>query len=209
MSYAEWAIIHATMFGLDRPEDMKMLDLWIDVFRGAGHTPDELHAVTQWLALNAPPSRWEHLQAIQRRLAETRHNQARPRPEEDPHGTCADCGGAGLVSVPHPYPPPNGRWYTAAVLCHCPLGRWLEETQRSDEPKYQRMNYLEYSKIKPAWRDELRQHTEFLKASIQAEGLTKHLDKTLGTILRQAREVSRHGQATENGRHPDGNGCSL
>lgn len=74
---------------------------------------------------------------------------------------CELCGGAAMVSVPHPAFIEGGEWCfngtyqpTAAVLCSCGLGRKIAESQGGEVAANRMMTLAEYESHVPRdlWR---------------------------------------------------------
>ena len=172
--YVRWAESYAVRFGFG-PEDARMLASWFDVL-GNYDLPD-LDAATGLLARREYPS-WprDHLKALLAVLREvvaarlTAAADADRRRSGPDRGTCTLCRGTGRVTVPHPRAVSGGRWvplhiarggaswYTAAVLCRCPLGSWYAQhggMARKDGVQLAQLTLDAYERICPGWRDEL------------------------------------------------------
>ena len=169
--FGEWVKHHATVFGLHAEADVMTLLSWEPLFVAAGYTSGDLHAATDWLAVNAPPKfRTEHLGAIQSRIRDTRAvaYRAEMNAGGEDRGTCTLCGGTGRVVVPHVAGVRDGQWvpidaarggasyYTMAVLCRCALGAWVlahnEEHLRERVPGKRLVTLGEYEQRNPRWR---------------------------------------------------------
>ncbi len=177
--FTEWARHHATVFGILDEAGLAMLASWEPLFLAAGYLGPELHLATDWLAVNAPPRfRTDHLPALRQRLLDRRAvaYAAAQDAREDDRGTCVRCGGNGREVVPHPAGAVGGEWrplrafeggrplyYTLAVFCPCPLGRWaLERTRKhaADKLEARRLRTLtleEYQAANPRWQQQLWQ----------------------------------------------------
>lgn len=182
-----WAARHGQLFALTTDADARMLAEWAGLFARAGYAPAELTEATEWLATNAPPRfRTEHLPALLERLRDQR--QRRPPPAEDRWGTCADCHGSGLVSVPNPKAVALGRWGTLAVACGCPAGRRFREGRRAF------LTLADYQAARPGWRDELAAHQALLRAEAEAGPpgpLAAAFDAATAKLRRRLEELRR------------------
>ena len=174
-----------------------MLVSWQEIATHAHWTEEELHEATTWLAANNPPRyKGEHLASITARIRERRAVECRRHDAGDDRGTCATCSGSGLVSVPDPRSIVNGEWRpirtaasrssytTAAVLCHCPIGRIVGSRRQE---KYQTMTIARYEEINPNWRDQLRarQREQQARANLRPD---PEWEATMERLLGHVRE---------------------
>jgi hypothetical protein len=176
--FEQWAQRHAEIFGMTSEAELKSILAWRDLFDAAGYRSDELEAATRYLALRpaelaAGDERFGgkmlmHLAAVQRRIIDCRAliYRADVAEIEQTRGTCTLCSGSGRVIVPHRLAIEFGEWmpikvargglgatYYQAVLCTCPLGRWVGAHITKDEHRPSRLE--DYEKENPAWRWQL------------------------------------------------------
>lgn len=192
MTYGNWIDRHARAFGLDRDSDKEMLGEWASVFSSDGYTPDELDAATTAMLSNPPRFRNEHLLAIHRSVKASR----RPRQPiaEDYIGECVLCGNTAFVVVPHPAYVVNFEWipprYTAAVLCSCGLGRWMEPrlNDEAGEPgkRPKMLTLTEYVLRVGNWKELMQQKEHSDSMNQRVFERAKSIDKILGPIGRGA-----------------------
>ncbi len=213
MTYSEWAHHHGTIFGLTADSEMKMVLSWQSMFEADGVTVEDLFAVSNWMASNAPPTfRTQHLNAIQARLKNWRiermlaDKEAEIQAAETDLGICATCNNAGLAIVPHPRSMHAGQWighrYAFAVICDCIRGRSIlaidmlrqsQEDEKASEkrlkPKNVRRTTLEdYERSYPDWRAIVAARQKSDEARRTASEQAGTLDKELGQIIKRAKQ---------------------
>lgn len=187
-SWPEWVSHHRRLFAL-HPESTAMLAEWAGLFELAGWTPSELRAASDWLAMHAPPKKpSEHLQALQDCVRGKRFEAVRRLEQDDPRGTCRDCGGSGRVIVPHlrcAVAQPVS-WYTLAVACSCALGDWY----------LRHGGYLslgDYERVVPDWRERIAEHERWQEEQRRVSANTRVFDGVLGRI--KARQLAAGGES--------------
>ncbi|MFY7952808.1 MAG: hypothetical protein ACOVT5_09890, partial [Armatimonadaceae bacterium] len=101
--YMAWAADHCHKFGF-RDQDAQMVLAWRDVFQML-FTAEELRTATAKLlaSADAPKFASDHRGAIIRSVQNTRANAGRKANTSSlVSGACRDCGGCGIIVVPHP-----------------------------------------------------------------------------------------------------------
>jgi hypothetical protein len=155
--FSEWAKTHCVAFGFSGEHAATVL-AWGPKFVHL-FTPDELHAVTEYLTGREDVPRFaaDHRGLILSTARHLRQRAAeRPKAEGYAAGVCIECRGAGVVIVPHPgLDPETGRWRakllpphedpdgersatrTAAVCCVlCEKGRATREaSEQANRPQ--------------------------------------------------------------------------
>lgn len=203
IGFAAWAEKHCTVFGMFDPKHVQMVASWQPLFDAAGYASADLDEATQWLALHAPPKfPNEHLDAIRRRLMETRAVKRRGGQEDADRGDCGLCGGAGRVIVPHRGGVENGQWkpqagsarphhYTEAVACHCSRGRfgnWTAPDRTGRAKVVTMLTLAEYERINPLWRRQMAaRDREFAELGRLTE-MSPVIRAVLNRHLRQTRQ---------------------
>lgn len=177
---------HALLFGITDKTDMRTLASWESLFIAAGYLPAELDEASRHLAGNlaeilAGEGRYlgkmpAHLAAIQQRIRQRRAVTYSRQVEEfrEDRGTCTICQGGGTVpGLPHLGGIRDGQWvpmnvarggpayYTQAVTCSCPLGRWFNQHRPPDRAL---MSLEEYQAKNPRWQLQLWQRQRELLA---------------------------------------------
>ncbi len=195
MTWPEWSCWFADAFAARREEELNMLAVWVELFVSRSWTPDEVTAACRscFDRISRCRYRSEYLAVITEAVEGGRVSALRDacrRADADPRGVCCDCSNSGMMSgMPHPAPPPDQPWVTCAVLCHCPLGRWLQG--RQDERRL--MTYLEYTARVPDWHDRQEAYHRTLAARSRAQDVASALDKSLGSILTKAKAAAKRG----------------
>lgn len=197
--YDAWAARHARAFGMAQEADLATILSWEASFMAAGYTADELADATDYILAHTEAAFAEsdlkffgklvaHLGAIRRRITDRRAVVYRREADAHEHdrGTCTLCGGAGRVVVPHPSAVRDGdwvpvkvaraapSWYTLAVFCRCPLGRWVMDRLAKSVPEGKRFLTLdEYERRNPRWRVQLAARDRSLLADAALQGTGK------------------------------------
>lgn len=175
--FDRWAERHATVFGLT-DDEMHSLLAWENLFVACGYAAGDLASATDLIA--SQPSRIGaaagrgahpgkvalHLGAIHAACREVKAVAYRRQTDdhERDRGVCVTCGGTGQVVVPHLSGVVQGQWrpvkvargmatyYTQAVACVCPLGRWVN----GHKPAEKSLPSLEwYDGKNPSWKVQL------------------------------------------------------
>jgi hypothetical protein len=214
--WLKWVNHHSTLFAMRGDDDLRQLHAYRKVIEAAGWTYMELCDASEWLALHAPPHfRCDHLSVLRERIVETRALPIGGDPEliADPLGTCTTCGGSGRVIVPHPRGVADGYWlplkaaraaaayYTAAVLCHCPLGQHIGKQMdaaiadaildKKRRVPLRMMDLADYERINPDWRKHMEMQWNQHVAEAALQGPLSH---DLQTVLdRLAKQVPAAG----------------
>jgi hypothetical protein len=178
--YMAWAGDHCHKFGF-RDADAQMVLAWREVFEML-FTADELRRATGQLLASpdAPRFASDHRGAIIRAVENVRRNAGRKAVESSLVGGCIECGGNGIVVVPHPgmtedHPPrmrgmllpprgdPTGLTRTLGVCCVlCDVGtRTRATTEQQGRPL---MTISQYENLYPNWRDIKFQRQQVLDA---------------------------------------------
>ncbi len=187
--FERWVKHHATVFGMDRAEDLATFLSWRKLFLRVGYTEAELREATDWLALNDPPTwRVEHLKAIQARIRSRRIELREQKPADgsgESYPDCHICHGAAWVIVPDLRAVSGGEWngkHTCAVLCSCPYGH--KESLR--HKKFVPVRLSSYERRNPGWADQVERHrvesAAVAKESEAAQAVTAAADKRRGPI---------------------------
>jgi hypothetical protein len=200
VTWPDWTRWYAAAFSLRTEQDADMLTAWVELFTSRGWGADEVHAACRlhFDRLAGARYRTQHLEVVSeavqdaRRAADYERSRQLRAEQEDPRGVCCDCFGVGVVcGLPYPDDRKWERGCTCAAYCHCPLGRW--KAGQETEPKYRLPTYEQYTARVPDWRDKLRAKAQTQAAERAAQGISGHLDKTVGSILRnvQARQQTK------------------
>lgn len=203
-SYLAWSAKYAALVGW-RSDDVEMSKrflAWSDYFQAAGYTVAMLEMATPLVLAMTPAPQFakQHLDALRAQIENIRAVEYRREvalQEEDPRGRCVTCSNTGRVIVPHHMGVRSGEWvpmkvarggasfYTEAVLCPCPLGRWFGEHSRlarPGQPEQQMMTLATYEQVNPDWREHLEQRTQTLLARGRADG-KGDMDDSLRQLL--------------------------
>jgi hypothetical protein len=183
--YVEWLKQHATAFGVTDPAELTMMRSWQTVL--GPYDPRLLHQATdRLLACEYPSFIRDHLRALLALLCDltaAEVERVTGFASQGDRGSCGLCGGTGRVTVPHPRAVHGGEWvplkvarggaayYTCAVCCTCPLGRWYEEHSEGrsggGEPAAP-MALRDYERTNPLWREQLAEREQLLAAELAA-----------------------------------------
>lgn len=180
--YMAWAADHCHKFGF-RDQDASMVLAWRDAF-SLLFTADELRAATSRLlaSADAPKFASDHRAAVIRSIQAARTNAGRKANTSSlVSGACRDCGGCGIIVVPHPgttddHPPrikpvmpmpradPTGLTRTMGVCCvMCEAGgRTKAASEHHGRPL---ATISEYEHQYPNWRQVQAERMKVLNAS--------------------------------------------
>lgn len=212
-----WAADHCHKFGF-RDQDASMVLAWREAFSML-FTADELKAATGRLLASedAPRFASDHRGAIIRAVANARTNAGRKATTSSLVTGCIECGGNGIVVVPHPgctddYPPrmrpilpmpradPTGLTRTMGVCCVlCEVGvRTRATTEQQGRPL---ATISEYEHQYPNWRAVQAERQRVLNASRTPPSAADiaELERTLKAARAKAAERER-GTHTRPGR---------
>lgn len=189
MTWTEWIGLHRNLFAMTYDKDADVVASWARLLRGKGYTPEEAAAASQWLAMHSPPRKREyHPQALQDRIEVVRRNPRSERGTSDvPVVDCTLCGGTGTVQVAKPESYERRQYHTSAVLCRCPLGRWILSDQRDrfprmKPPKKPMTTLEEYEREFPEWRKMLEDMRRWLHEELHAAQLAREADRRHGPL---------------------------
>jgi hypothetical protein len=207
--FVQWVRKHASVFGLNDAKELKTLLSWLELFLAAGYSRDDLDAATTWMAsrldlLAGDKTRFlgkmgQHLALIQGFIRQQRsvaYRDAEERNRDGELGTCVRCSGAGALVVPHLQGVRKGEWvpistatghpyfYTMAILCPCPLGRWRGENVA--DPERRPMTLAAYEAHNPRWMVQMERRREELNR--QAALAAPHGDERLTALLKRLAE---------------------
>lgn len=202
-----WIERHTRVFGLVPEFGLRTMSLWFNLFTAASYTVAELNEATDWLALNAPPAKYEHhLWAIQSRIRGARAVDFSKEAERHEWGECTQCEGSGMVTVPHPKGLRDGLWvqirttrsgasfYTLAVYCTCALGNWKHGKAGHERLGDRRLRCLtlgEYERLNPDWRSQVEGRRRERVYESKLSHVPGPLDDVLARIQKQAQEAMR------------------
>jgi hypothetical protein len=179
--YMAWAADHCQKFGF-RDADALMVLAWRDAFSML-FTADELKAATGRMLVSedAPRFASDHRGAIIRAVQNARMNAGRKANTSSLVAGCIECGGNGIVVVPHPgctdeYPPrmkpvlpmpradPTGLTRVMGVCCVlCEVGvRTRATTEQQGRPL---ATVSEYESRYPNWREVEAERLRVINAS--------------------------------------------
>lgn len=212
--YIEWCTLYGASFGLDRPEDVRMLASWKGFFEDCGFTIEELQKARMLIGRAPPRWRAEHLDAVHKAVREIR-TAARKAEEERQERQmeserCGICGGYGWAIVPHPScivdgfwtTGAMGCWYTASVACLCNRGAVIMDNARRDKQESKKpesvkvpMSLRDYEVLCPNWFDQVEAKKQRERALVSAGGFASHLDRTFGPVLREIKSKQESRQA--------------
>jgi hypothetical protein len=202
--YLAWAADHCHKFGF-RDADAQMVLAWREVFELL-FTADELRAATGRLlsAEDTPRFASDHRGAIIRAVQGVRRTAGRKAVESNLAHGCIECGGNGIVVVPHPgvtdeHPPrmrgvllhpradPAGLSRTMGVCCVlCDVGvRTRATTEQQGRPL---MTISQYEALYPNWREVQFERDQVLNAGRStptAEDVAR-LNKLLAEVRQRA-----------------------
>lgn len=204
-----WAADHCHKFGF-RDQDASMVLAWREAFSML-FTADELKAATVRLLASedAPRFASDHRGAIIRAITNMRTNAGRKATTSSLVTGCIECGGNGIVVVPHPgctddYPPrmrpilpmpradPTGLTRTMGVCCVlCEVGiRTRATTEQQGRPL---ATISEYEHAYPNWRQVQAERLRVLNASRTPPSAADiaELERTLKAARAKAAERER------------------
>lgn len=207
--YMAWAADHCHKFGF-RDQDASMVLAWREAFSML-FTADELKAATVRLLASedAPRFASDHRGAIIRAITNMRTNAGRKATTSSLVTGCIECGGNGIVVVPHPgctddYPPrmrpilpmpradPTGLTRTMGVCCVlCEVGiRTRATTEQQGRPL---ATISEYEHAYPNWRQVQAERLRVLNASRTPPSAADiaELERTLKAARAKAAERER------------------
>lgn len=190
--YDDWATGYVEQLGVSE-QTATAVFAWREVLLHLGATRGRLAEVTRRVLTTPPVPRWpnEHLDALQRHLADVQRAEAEAARDRASAGPgCDACGNSGWVIVPHPADwDRDGRWVnsghsagkpdrpkfrTAAVACGCERGRLTvqQAAQRhADRPGSPRppLTLAEYERLHPHWRRVVAETEEAGRALLRAK----------------------------------------
>jgi hypothetical protein len=212
--YQEWAVSYATLFGLDRESDLRMVQAWEAAFESNRASAAELRAAAETVARAPPRWRSDHLIALQAAIREGRLSAWRQQREQEEamveEMRCVLCAWTGWVIVPHPEHIQAGRWvphrgdyYTAAVLCICSRGtRILDGILAASEADRKKarvrvpMRLDAVERICPSWQEELKARHRQEMAEHKALAAAEELDRQHGRLGEAVRQALKLHEAT-------------
>lgn len=206
--YMAWACDHCLKFGF-RDQDATMVLAWREAF-AAMFTADELKAATGFLlgSADAPKFASDHRGAIIRAVVAVRQRAASGAVSSNVPRGCIECGGCGLVVVPHPglsddgsrmrmglrmpADDPRGLTRTMCVCCVlCESGRKTrEESEKHNRPL---LTISQYEHQYPNWRQVQFERQAVLNAGRvppSAEDVAR-----LNKLLAEVRQREQRGAA--------------
>lgn len=202
-----WAVEHATAFGFG-PDQTKTVLAWGPVFSRLFRR-DELNDATGVLLANpdAPKFAGDHRGAVIRAVESVRKRTTAKESSAVMATGCRDCGGCGLVIVPHPgmaddadqprwrhilllpSQDPRGLTRTTAVACvMCETGRRArDESEKHDRPL---MTISQYEALYPYWKQVRDERLKVLNAGRPepTPDDVSRLNKLIDTYRRAAAE---------------------
>lgn len=152
--YTEWADRFATMHGFRFGEEMDTLYSWYDVL---GHyTEAELEFARLYIARgtgDVPRDKTGYRSLIHRAVNACRAERHQQLDDAAKFGTCANCGGCGLMVVPHPKCVSQGEWIPPyaelGVTCNCRAGVLRRQSYHDDKRGW---SIERYDSFFPGWR---------------------------------------------------------
>lgn len=224
--WVEWTKHHAALLGMAGEADMALFRLWRPLLAHADLV--ELKAASLWIAANSS-DRWrtQHLRLLLERLRVQAVEAARKRllaaeaeaQTRDRASRCGECGGRGLLDVPHLSQVRDGEWvpagqtfYLVVVTCRCALGearhralRDVFEARATSEkrwPKPEIISVLDYELHNPNWPRQVEDREWARQARRKAEEETRHVDRVRGPLS----WVQGHAKRLAAGASPGGEG---
>ena len=206
MTFNEWCVKHANIFGMLNDPEAIMIHEWAGFLEGSGYSADECFAASRWLAENDPPRfRGDHYPALVKRIGrarlavalENREQEQRLAEANNRDQECANCFNTGYAKVPHLVCVLEGQWfhpfYCLDVICDCQRGRAIEavEPQRilqraktsPQSPKQKaQMTLSEYRVKNPDWRVQLKDRAEAARREAAGTRRAGMLDQAMGEI---------------------------
>lgn len=172
--YRDWAVCHATRFGLHTEAAAAMVVEWADLFAAEGYSAGELEAASRWLATHDPPRYpGDHLPALTARLRavreEARAASRRERQEavDAALAACPDCA-EGWATVPALREDAG----PLTVACSCAAGRRQQDTWNAllqRQGKGLVLTLVAYEKLRPSWREEKARRLRLAVARAEIE----------------------------------------
>ncbi len=185
--YEQWRRLHADLFGLHSPDDLRLFTLW-ERCLGAFDF-EELRDASYAVAVDPRDMRRfreNHLSMLREAvLAKRAEAAARERDRLDAmysRADCGDCFGVGLVRVPHPDWIRDGeltRAFFIAVACLCPVGiaRFNSINCRLAEADHRIIDLTQYEVLCPDWRQILAARQETQAHEFEVAELARKVDR--------------------------------
>jgi hypothetical protein len=185
--YAEWARMHAELFGLRDAADARLVSLWAPCLMPFDF--EELCDASYAVATDprdARRFRENHLSMLREAvLAKRAEAAARECDRLDTmysRAECSDCFGVGLVRVPHPDWITGGeltRAFFIAVACLCPVGiaRFNSINCRLAEADHRIIDLTQYEVLCPDWRQILAARQETQAHEFEVAELARKVDR--------------------------------
>jgi len=197
--WASWVEYHATLHRIADDQDLRMMQLWREVFESRNYTAEELRAASLHLSMTQPKTwRSEHLEFLLEHVAGRRRQEAvaARHAEQGEYSYCALCRGSGLIGgVPHLTDVKSGEWVhpfrRGAVVCRCSKGAgWRSgyeqnvERRRSKNlrPMPPQLTIDEYELRNAGWKMQLEDFEQKRKAEKRAREETREHDRKRGRI---------------------------
>lgn len=208
--YDNWAVDHSVAFGFG-VDQTKTVMAWGPVFAALFSEAELRAATSRMMAMeDAPKFASDHRAAVIRSIQATRTNAGRKANTSSlVSGACRDCGGCGIIVVPHPgttddYPPrikpvlpmpradPTGLTRTMGVCCvMCEAGgRTRAASEHHGRPL---ATISEYEHQYPNWRQVQAERLKVLNASRTPPTAADiaELERTLKAARQRAAERER------------------
>lgn len=190
--FDDWAGKHAIIFGMLKPEERQMINLWRPIFASCGYTLAELQYATDVIARDPPKYRGEHLERIHTVIGAFRKRKADDEASAmaaiDEYEVCKNCRSTGWVFVPHPRYIVNWEWVmypgtaskpVAAVTCSCDLGVRISTTHQ----RKRSIGLEQYEERNPDWKKQMVEQAAAATALCEVVQHTAAVDRQLGKLV--------------------------
>lgn len=165
--YEQWAIRHATRFGLTLPDDPALIASWVPDAVKNNVTAEEAEEASQWVYAVMPLIKrnlhWNHLRnriAFRRKAAEQAQPASdQPQPAVADDGVCIHCQGSGwVVDLPDPGDATWAGKRRIAAPCKCDCGQRIADSankhleKKADAARRPILTFAAYEARYPNWR---------------------------------------------------------
>lgn len=201
--YDRWVNRHSSLFGFCHHGDPATFKAWRAEFERRRISIGELESATSEMAGLGEALKWrdQHLAYINAHVSRLRRLDMEKRRLAEPEGPskCADCGGQGLMVVPHWKCVADGAWdgQWVTIGCHCFAGRGLQdrynrlELNDSRMARFRPMTFERYCDLNPDFRAQARDYGEHMELARKSQRAAQGQDATAGPLSRVIDRVAR------------------